>query len=518
MNDILNVHDLSSNGFNVRSAYANWLTEDEAEPRSVRAEAALDTGQRVAIVGAGMAGLYIALLLKRAGVDFKIFESSQTHLGGRVNTYRFNSEDNQYFEAGPMRFPRIGQQKVLFDLIEYLNLHSPDKAIDLVPYVISHENNYVYTNGRRHRSGRPYTRQEVLNEPDVLGFPLQGNDMGKSAQEMLKEVVAPFEEIIRANFDMGFHELMKFDGYSFRGYLREILGWYEEKINYLETLESQTNQFHASFSELIIESLDFSNADWVTIKDGVERLPHACMSLIESDRIVMGATVTRIDREVGNKIDVYHTARNQPEQFDHLVFCVPPSSLTLIERERWSPQKEHAIRAFHFEPLYKIGLRFKERFWEKGNFPSFGGQSITDLPNRWVVYPSYGIGNEEEGVLLLYSWMSDAAKWLAQSPSEQTRLALRDLDELYGHEVSVNDLFLGAKPISWSLENATGDAMFYPGQFKDLYNVGKKREGNIHFAGEHLSPYHTWIAGAIDSALRVCRELLDDTDLEHLKP
>ena len=59
----------------------------------------------------------------------------------------------------------------------------------------------------------------------------------------------------------------------------------------------------------------------------------------------------------------------------------------------------------HFEPLYKMGLRFKTRFWERVQTgASLGGQSATDMPVRWVVFPSNGIGSDGPGVLLVYSW------------------------------------------------------------------------------------------------------------------
>lgn len=33
------------------------------------------------------------------------------------------------------------------------------------------------------------------------------------------------------------------------------------------------------------------------------------------------------------------------------------------------------------------------------------------------------------------------------------------------------------------------------------------REGRIHFAGEHLSPWFSWIQGALSSGLRVVKEV-----------
>jgi monoamine oxidase len=32
-------------------------------------------------------------------------------------------------------------------------------------------------------------------------------------------------------------------------------------------------------------------------------------------------------------------------------------------------------------------------------------------------------------------------------------------------------------------------------------------EGRVHFAGEHLSPWFSWIQGALESALRAVKEI-----------
>jgi hypothetical protein len=50
-----------------------------------------------------------------------------------------------------------------------------------------------------------------------------------------------------------------------------------------------------------------------------------------------------------------------------------------------------------------------------------------------------------------------------------------------------------------------------------LFNVARQPEGNIYFAGEHLSVHHTWIVGALDSALLACQQLLGDPSLPPLR-
>lgn len=208
---------------------------------------------------------------------------------------------------------------------------------------------------------------------------------------------------------------------------------------------------------------------------------------------------------------IYH------DTFDAIILAIPPAVIRFMDRPLWPADKEIALRSVHFEPLYKIGLRFKSRFWEKVSKPSYGGQSITDLPGRWIVYPSYGLHDDGDGVLLCYSWMGDALKWLPKSTEEQEQLALRDLSNLYGEKL-IKDQFLESKAVSWATEWSLGDAHFLPGQFENFFKVLQVPENNIHFAGEHLSVHHTWILGAIDSALNTCRKLLSKPNLGWLEP
>lgn len=94
------------------------------------------------------------------------------------------------------------------------------------------------------------------------------------------------------DFNKGFDELMKFDLYSTRQYLRSFItdnvrltdgngeqvaafqGRYpEEVIDWLETVDSATGLYNYAFSESVMDSYDFSGSDdkWRTF-DGSSSL------------------------------------------------------------------------------------------------------------------------------------------------------------------------------------------------------------------------------------------------------
>lgn len=500
----------------LRAAYQAWLKGRAVTPQATAPAAPAPRGSlKVGIVGGGMAGLYASLLLKAQGFQSHIFEAHPSRLGGRVYTHRFNAEANQYFEAGAMRLPDTAEQQPVFELVAYLNQMLPlPMRINLIPYTLyDGSGNLVFVNGKRGPDGATMSVDYANQHPDQLGFPLSPADREKTASQLLDEALAPFLALLEKDFDLGFQEIVKFDNLSLYTYLTAVLGWSMEKVNYVETMTSATNQFHNSFTELVIESMDFSGAAWKTIENGMDRLPNGCAAVLGREHISMNAAVQRIENLPDGRVAIYHSASPHPAIFDKVLMALPPAALRMIETPQWSATKTQAIRAMHYEPLYKIGMRFRTRFWEQVRRPSQGGQSISDLTTRWCVYPSYGIGDSGPGVLLLYSWMTDAYDWLPQSREERIRLGLRELQRLYGSEVDVAAQFIEAFDVAWPIEWATGDAMFFPGQFRQLFNVAQQPEGNIHFAGEHLSVHHTWIVGALDSALEAVQQMLGSCDI-----
>lgn len=256
----------------------------------------------------------------------------------------------------------------------------------------------------------------------------------------------------------------------------------------------------------------------------MSKLIDAAAELLGHRSITCNARVTEIYEAPDGRIKLvtanYDAADSDGLVFDKVLLAIPPAALQKISRRPcWSFTKEQAIRSAHYEPLYKMGLHFRTRFWEKGTRPFLGGQSTTDLRFRWIIFPSNDIGSEDSGVLLLYCWMQDALRWNNVGFDQRVEIALHDLNRFFAchsDPVDIRDQFLEAFDVRWSCDSAAGDAMFFPGQFSRYFEAAKRNEGNIYFAGEHLSRHHTWIAGAIDSTFGAVQSILDDPTLRML--
>lgn len=485
----------------------------------------------VGIVGGGMAGLYSALLLRKFGIHHvKIFDA-ENRVGGRVYTHRFSEEEYQYFEGGAMRLPEVSWQKPVFDLIEYLNKRVPPASrIETIPYNFScPTGNRVYVNATKKKDGSIMTVKYANTHPEELGFP-DTAEATVEASKLLQDAIDPIRKELEADFCAA---LKKYDSKSLYYYLHEDLGWSDAKINYVEVMTSQTNEFQEGLVDQAILDADFIGgpSSWKTINHGMSRLPEAAAMVVGENNIQKLSKIVSIaylsDGRIQLEYEKFKTplkteSTSRQETFDAVILAVPPHSVQMLASKptppEWPVELQAGFRSIHFQPLYKIGLRFKSRFWEREEVgPSLGGQSISDLPCRWVVYPSYGLGDKGKGVLLQYSWMTDANHWLPLSETEKVQLALRYLQELYP-EVNIPEEYAGSASeedflkeaffIEWSAKWPQGDATFFPGQFTTLWSRMIRPRGNIFFAGEHLSVYHTWIVGALDSAVVAVKQLL----------
>ncbi|CAA7261987.1 unnamed protein product [Cyclocybe aegerita] len=541
-------------------------TSDEKKKSHDKTPVPEDRKLKVGIIGAGVGGLYAALMLQSLDIPFEILERSD-RVGGRLWTKKFEQGGRyDYYDVGAMRFPlpeqdpfgnyKGGIMQRVGNLFNYLKMQ--DK---LLPYYFKSNGSpgFQYFNGVRARIG----------DGADFGAPLLGiaqELINKGVSTIVDDVVGKFAQGIyddlKTSGEEGWKEMMAHDAYSTRAYMAfkyipsPSLGLPEAHfptrvINWCETFDKSTGWYDRGLTETVLEALAFGDqpkevknkVNWRCIDGGSSVLPETMAAVVEEHSkpkdgpvIVMKTHVTAIgqrDPSDPRSPMVVRVQGQDDREYNHVISTLPLPVLRTLDLKNAGLDilQSNALRQLQYGPSIKIGILFKEPWWTTGQdkdgvkFNIIGGQSYTDLPIRTVVYPSHGAGTDTPSNTLIasYCWTNDAERLGSlintgkETYDEQLKaLVLSNLAEV--HNVSVEYLeeqFADIHAWDWNHDPLTmgAFAFFGPGNFDDMYTSLNRpaANGKLHFAGEALSVRHAWVVGALDSAWRAVYSYLSAT-------
>jgi monoamine oxidase len=236
---------------------------------------------------------------------------------------------------------------------------------------------------------------------------------------------------------------------------------------------------------------------WQKIVGGTDMLPKAFAQRL-GEKIHYGSPVVRIEQDAQQARAVFlKTGQRQTLTADKILCTIPFSVLRGIELPGLSERKQDVIKNTHYDAVSRVYLQTRNRFWEaKGlNGFAFTRGAIEIWQPTWS-QPG------PRGILMTYARPGEAEKITRLKENERIATTLTQLDGIFG---GLKENFERGATKCWMDDEWSRGAWAFVG-FSEFFTAVAP-DGRIHFAGEHLSAWSSWMQGALSSGLRAVKEI-----------
>ncbi len=468
---------------------------------------------RIAIVGAGIAGLNTALTLQDAGLSCSIYEASN-RIGGRMHSDTTTWADGMVSEwCGEFI---DGDHQTLHQLIKRFGLN----AIDLGRGRADRAQSVMYF------FNRYYGAEELAGDFQALA-PL--------LQQQLQEAGFP---TTHARFTQAGFRL---DHLSVYDWIEQFVeGGHNAPVGHLLD-NACTGYFGLDTGEqsslnlvYLFGSRDPSRDSTIPrpmqgsskIVGGNEQLPLAIARSLPEGCIHLRHQLVALERKSDASLTLtFATAGGSSEvHCERAILTLPFSTLRQIDYRRagFDPLKQVAIEQLGYGTVSKLFLQFDMPYWyEHGPWlHPHSGFIITDLDIQTLWDASIG-QTGSSGLLVDYTsgqrgaaYAPPTAYSTADDSANIQRYAHNCLQQLERIFPGISAHYTGRAALSY----ATGDpyllgsyACWRVGQYTHFGGYEGVRQGPVHFAGEHCSvEFQGFMEGAAREGARAAREIVQD--------
>jgi monoamine oxidase len=458
-------------------------------------------GKRVAILGAGIAGLTAAYCLSRAGYDCTILEA-RSRAGGRVWTIRggeqiveadsvqqvaWENDPGLYFNAGAARISSHHQ-----GVLGYC------RELGVALEVFVNDNRAALVQLDSQFDGKPQTARRL--QADLRGAIAALAARSVPDESAVRTVLRIFGDL-RSDMSYAGSARAGFAGDDDTPAAGNQRGRLQPPLSIEELAGPAARQLALalSFAELWHQS-----PTMLQPVGGMDAIPRAFAralgdtiqynaEVVQLERAGDGARVIAMDRSSG---------RRSALETDLVICTIPPPVLKAIPAD-FSPDVKDAIAraATAYFPAVKVAFEAPRRWWETDQ-QLYGGISWTGRDITQIWYPSHGF-HSRKGVLVgAYIWdVAPARRFTAMTPDERAAAAIADGEKLHpGYAALVGP----AASIAWAKVPYSLGAWIeweaVPGGRQSTYPLLLAGDGPFHFAGEHMSYVTAWQEGAVQSA------------------
>jgi len=460
---------------------------------------------RVAIIGAGAAGLAAAFELARVGIEPVIYEASD-RIGGRLHSYRFPGDPHAIAELGAMRFPPTA-----FTLFHYMKAFGLQTQTFPDPLIVP---TALYVNNERYvcqgEAELPQPLQQVAKKwTDLINGIVQLERRKGGDAETRRGL---WQEQIDKYANISFYQMLADNG------------WSSAEISLFGSLGLGTGGFDSLYNISFLEILRIIHCRWEMdqklIKGGAEQVAARLWDTRRECRHFGETSVRELNQRSwrpgvqyialdGRRIRI-GDCRGGTDSFDAAILtCMLPAIEAGIEIAPgiFSPAVTNSIRCVHHIGSSKVFVRTKEAFWkDDGCFPRC---AITDEMTRGTYL--FDFDNSESGVVCLsYTWEDASQKFLAFTPEQQVNECLKILERILGVErfrAQVEETIA----ISWEKMPHYHGAfkLNYPGEYRYQVVLSEQNRAadpawdrGVYLAGDSVSFSGGWVEGALQTGIQ----------------
>jgi monoamine oxidase len=417
---------------------------------------------RVAIVGAGAAGLRTAMLLEEAGAEVQVFEA-RGRVGGRLQTVRL---ETGWYEAGG-EWIDAEHSRVLGLLDELGQAAEP-----------SDERPALW-----HFGGRAAPEDDwpvVAAEMARLEARVQANAATATASDDDSKSLGAFLDAFGLEPDArlvaeAIHRSDEGNDTDRVG----LLGWLIGQKQYAgrgSILEGMSSARFAAGAQAMCEAM--------------------------AGRLARPPALEKTLRGVQQSDDHVELWFEDEVAFaDRAVLTLPPWLLLGLDMEpEWPEAHRAAFGAMGRSPALKVALRFRSEWWEGHGW---NGRMLTELGVQ-----QFWPGGRDGAAILLAYVCGRGAERLSALGDRAVGAVLEDLCEVFP---TARDEFLVGEAHDWvaDLWSAGGFSGAAPGSVALAYPVRRRPHSRVHLAGEWTADWIGFIEGALESAERVAKEVID---------
>jgi monoamine oxidase len=457
------------------------------------------TEVRIAVVGAGLAGLTCAYRLQQAGYYADVYEAHPTRVGGRCWTIhdfqgQIAEHGGELIDQGHTAMRQLAQE--LGFTLDNLLQAQPKKTED-----------FFYVDGAKYEYAR-------LVE-----------DLNGIYQKLHKDVSAASYPTLWNNYTQRGFEL---DHMSIIQWLDETVPDGGSKSNLGRVLNLAYNiEYGAECSEQsslnLLYLLGYSGQgqfrvfgpsnEKYHVKEGNEQVP------LELGRHLAGQihpdhVLTSIKQNSGGSFTLtfQNGSGTRTTTVDHVVLAIPFSMLRSVNYSKagFEPLKVTAIKELPMGTNSKLHVQFNDRFWygAGNNGNTFGD---TGYQNTWEVTRGQ---TGTKGILVDYTGGKIGASFGSGTPQERAQQFIEQLSPLFpGIQIADHWDKTSATIDFWAAYPWTKGSYSYwkVGQYTGFSGMEKERQGNCHFAGEHTSQdFQGYLNGGVETGERAAGEILED--------